>query len=79
VKGVFDTSSAIIRDTIAKYTISIIPKTDDSGSQEVKLYKFVKTLFGDTIPEITYTEYSSGFNWGFAQEFYLRNTVLYYF
>lgn len=72
VKGVFDTSSAIIRDTIAKYTISIIPKTDDSGSQEVKLYKFVKTLFGDTIPEITYTEYSSGFNWGFAQEFYLK-------
>ena len=32
----------------------------------------VFSLFGDTIPEITYTEYSSGFNWGFAQEFYLK-------
>lgn len=72
VKGVFDKSSGNIRDVIAKHAISIIPKTDEPDSQEIQLYRFVKTLFGNTIPEITFVEHNSGFNWGFAQEFYLK-------
>ncbi|MBG9212011.1 sacsin N-terminal ATP-binding-like domain-containing protein [Bacteroides fragilis] len=69
---VFDKSSGNIRDVISKHAISIIKRSEDSDSQETKLHGFVKTVFGDSIPEITYADQSTGFNWGFAQEFYLK-------
>ena len=71
-EDVFDKSSGNIRDVISKHAISIIKRSEDSESQETKLYGFVKTVFGDSIPKIAYVDQSTGFNWGFAQEYYLK-------
>lgn len=78
VKGVFDKSSGSIQDVIAKHTIAIIAKSssiegeEEAQSSEKQLYDFTKTFFGDSVPDINYVTKSNGFNWGFAQEFYLR-------
>lgn len=72
VKGVFDQSSPIIRDVIAKHAISIIVTSEDEDSSEKTLYDFAKAIFGTSIPEIHKIAPTTGFNWGFAQEFYLK-------
>lgn len=71
VKGVFDQGSYAVRDVLAKHAISIIVKSEEGETSEKTLYHFAKTIFGTEIPDIRQIEPTTGFNWGFAQEFYL--------
>ena len=72
VKGVFDKSNADVRDVLAKHAISIIPVSEGEESSEKTIHSFAKQIFGDSIPEISYINQTAGFNWGFAQDFYLK-------
>jgi len=77
VKDVFGKSSGNIQDVIAKHTITIVAKPSDDDekenvSPEEKLYNYAKAIYGDTIPALQYVTNITGFNWGFAQEYFLK-------
>ena len=72
VKSVFDQGSYNVRDVIAKHAISIIVTSEEEDSSEKSLYAFAKTIFGTSMPEVHKIAPTTGFNWGFAQEFYLK-------
>ena len=71
VKDVFDASNNSTKEIIARQTITILVK-QDGESEEKKLYDFAKTISGHTFDDAKYVEVYSGFNWGFAQEFYIK-------
>lgn len=71
VKDKFDKGSLTVKDIIAKNTLSIVLKNDDSS--ESVLYNFVKTFYGNSIPELKQVDSAVGFSWLFAEEFYIKN------
>jgi hypothetical protein len=71
VKKKFDDSNSSTREVIARYAISIIANPENGIAEEKKLYDFAHTLFESSFPDIKYITNGSGFNWGFAQEFYI--------
>lgn len=71
VKKVFDASNDSTKEIIARQTITILVK-QDGEPEEKKLYDFAKTISGHTFGDAKYVEIYSGFNWGFAQEYYIK-------
>ena len=72
VKKEFNESNDSTKEAIARYTISILVKQDSGEPEERKLYDFAKTISGYKFEEAKYIESSVGFNWGFAQEHYIK-------
>ena len=72
VKKRFDESNDTTKEAIARHTITILVKPEFGETDEKKLYDFAKTISGHTFEVIKYVENHSGFNWGFAQEFYVK-------
>ena len=72
VKNAFKESNDSTKEVIARYTISILVKQDSGEPEERKLYDFAKTISGYKFEEAKYIESSVGFNWGFAQEHYIK-------
>lgn len=72
VKTRFDESNDITKEAIARNSIKILVKHDSGEPEEKKLYDFAKTISGYTFDNTKYVEIYSGFNWGFAQEFYIK-------
>lgn len=72
VKKQFDLSNGTIKEVIARHTITIIKKAEEGEPEEKKLYDFAKTISAKSFEEAKYVEIQTGFNWGFAQEYYLR-------
>lgn len=72
VKKRFVDSNDFTKDVIARHSISILVKNEDGDTVEKELYDFAKALYVDEIPNIQYVTSSTGFNWGFAQEFYIK-------
>ena len=72
VKKKFDESNDSTKEAIARHTITILVKPESGEPDEKKLYDFAKTISGYTFNEVKYVETHSGFNWGFAQEFYIK-------
>lgn len=71
VKKTFDASNDCTKEIIARQTITILIK-QDGEPDEKKLYDFAKTISGHTFDDAKYVELYSGFNWGFAQEYYIN-------
>ena len=72
VKKKFDESNDLIKEAISRHTISILISPESGEPDEIKLYCFAKTIAGHTFDHAKYVNAHSGFNWGFAQEFYIR-------
>lgn len=72
VKKKFDESNNCTKEVIARHTITILVKPETGEPEEKKLYDFAKTVSGNQFDEVKYIESGTGFNWGFAQEFYLK-------
>lgn len=72
VKKQFDSSNDNIKEIIARHTITIIKKAEEGEPDEKKIYDFAKTISAKSFEEAKYVEIQTGFNWGFAQEYYLR-------
>ncbi|WP_286141170.1 hypothetical protein [Duncaniella freteri] len=72
VKKRFDDSNDSTKEAIARHTITIIAKQDSGVPEERNLYDFAKTISGFPFEETKYIETATGFNWGFAQEFYIK-------
>lgn len=72
VKKRFDESNDITKEAIARHTISLLVVSEEGEAEEKKLYNFAKTISGYTFGDAKYVATSSGFNWGFAQEFYIK-------
>lgn len=72
VKKRFDESNDTTKEAIARHTITILVKPELGEPDEKKLYDFAKTISGHTFEVVKYVENHSGFNWGFAQEFYVK-------
>jgi hypothetical protein len=71
IKKTFDASNDSTKEIIARHTISILVKQDSGEPEEKKLYDFAKTISGYAF-EVKYVESYTGFNWGFAQEYYIK-------
>lgn len=71
VKDKFDESNDSAKEAIARHTITILVR-QDAEPDERKLYDFAKTISGYTFEEPKYIESYVGFNWGFAQEYYIK-------
>ncbi len=72
VKKKFDDSNELTREAISRHTITILVKSESGEPDEKKLYDFAKTISGHTFENVKYVDIHSGFNWGFAQEFYIK-------
>lgn len=72
VKGRFDESNETTKEAISRHTISILVRSESGVPEEYKLYNFAKTISGNTFSNVKYVDAHSGFNWGFAQEFYIK-------
>lgn len=72
VKKRFDDSNDPTKEAIARHTITIIAKQDSGVPEERKLYDFAKTISGSPFEDAKYIDTPTGFNWGFAQEFYIK-------
>ena len=72
VKKRFDDSNDYTKEAIARHTITIIAKHDSGVPEEHKLYDFAKTISGFIFEEAKYIETVTGFNWEFAQEYYIK-------
>lgn len=72
VRKRFDDSNNDTKEAIARHTITIMTKQDSGVPEEHKLYDFAKTISGFEFEEAKYVETSTGFNWGFAQEHYIK-------
>lgn len=72
VKKRFDDSNDSTKEAVARHTITIIAKQDVGVPEEYKLYDFAKTISGFAFEEAKYIEIANGFNWGFAQEYYIK-------
>lgn len=71
VKGAFDKGNVTIKEIIARHALAIMVKNEDCLPQEKQLYDFCKTISSKDFDVPKYIESASGFNWGFAQEFYI--------
>ena len=72
VKKKFDDSNGETREVIARQTICILVKQENSEPVEKKLYDFCKAISDHTFGDAKYVENHTGFYWGFAQEFYIK-------
>ena len=72
VKKKFDDSNDLTKEAISRHTITILVKPESGEPDEKKLYDFAKTISGHTFGNVKYVDAYSGFNWGFAQEFYIK-------
>lgn len=72
VKKRFDESNDETKEVIARKTICILVKQENSEPVEKKLYDFCKVISGQTFNDFQYVENHIGFYWGFAQEFYIK-------
>ena len=72
IKKTFDASNDSTKEIIARHTISILVKQDSGEPEEKKLYDFAKTISGYDFEDAKYVESFAGFNWGFAQEYYIK-------
>lgn len=72
VKKRFDESNNDTKEAIARHAITILVKQDSGEPEERKLYDFAKTISGYTFEEAKYIDTSTDFNWGFAQEHYIK-------
>ncbi len=72
VKGKYDSSNDRTREIIARHTISILVKQDSEDPEEKKLYDFAKTISGYDFEDAKFVDSYTGFNWGFAQEYYIK-------
>lgn len=72
VKKRFDESNGETREVIARQTICILVKQENSEPVEKKLYDFSKNISDHTFGDAKYVESHTGFYWGFAQEFYIK-------
>lgn len=72
VKKTFDASNDNTKEIIARHTISILVKQDSGEPEEKKLYDFAKTISVHAFEDAKYVETFAGFNWGFAQEYYIK-------
>lgn len=72
VKKTFDASNDSTKEIIARHTISILVKQDSGEPEEKKLYDFAKTISVYAFEDAKYVESFAGFNWGFAQEYYIK-------
>lgn len=68
----FDETNDSNKEAIARHTISILIRQENCEPEENKLYNFAKSISDHTFGEAKYVENHSGFNWGFAQEFYIK-------
>ena len=71
VRKRFDDSNNDTKEAIARHTITILAKQDSGVPEEYKLYDFAKTISGFAFEEAKYIETSTGFNWEFAQKYYI--------
>lgn len=71
VKNKFDEKNSD-KETIAKQTIAIVLGSDDESSKQNRVYGFVKTAFGEDMPDKSLVETADGFKWEFANEYCLR-------
>lgn len=71
VKNKFDEKNSD-KETIAKQTIAIVLGSDDESSKQNRVYGFVKTAFGEDMPDKSLVETADGFKWDFANEYCLR-------
>ena len=72
VKKIFDDSNDSTKEIIARQTITILVKQDYGEPEEKKLYDFAQMISGQTFSDAKHVDSYSGFNWGFAQEYYIR-------
>ena len=72
VRKRFDDSNNDTKEAIARHTITIMTKQDTGVPEEYKLYDFAKTISGFAFEDAMYIETTTGFNWGFAQEHYIK-------
>lgn len=72
IKKEFDDSNETTKEIIARHTIEILVKSENIEPEEKKLYDFAKTVSKYPLEEPKYIKTSSGFNWGFAQEYYIK-------
>ena len=72
IKEAFDKGNITIKEIIARHALTIMVKNEDGLAPENKLYDFCKTISEHDFDKPKYIESASGFNWGFAQEFYIR-------
>lgn len=72
VKKRFDESNNDTQEAIARHTITIIAKNDSGVPEEHMLYDFAKTISGFTFEEAKFIEATTGFNWEFAQKYYIK-------
>lgn len=72
VKKRFDESNGETREVIARQTICILVKQENSEPVEKKLYDFCKSISDHIFGDAKYVENYTGFYWGFAQEFYIK-------
>lgn len=75
VKKKFDVSNDSSKEIIARQAITILFKQDFGEPEEKKLYDFARMISGKDFNDAKYVESYSGFNWGFAQEYYIRLLV----
>lgn len=68
----FDETNDSTKEAIARHTISILIRQENCEPEEKKLYNFAKNISDHAFGEAKYVENHSGFNWGFAQEFYIK-------
>ena len=68
----FDETNDSTKEAIARHTISILIRQENCEPEENKLYNFAKSISDHAFGEAKYVENHSGFNWGFAQEFYIK-------
>ena len=72
VKKKFDDSNDLTKEAISRHTITILVKPESGEPDEKKLYDFAKTISEHRFGNVKYVDAYSGFNWGFAQEFYIK-------
>ena len=72
VKKRFDETNDSTKEAIARHTITILIRQENNEPEEKKLYNFAKTISDHTFGDVKYVDNFSGFNWGFAQEFYIK-------
>lgn len=71
IKKSFDDGNDSYKEIIARHAITIMVRNEDRLPQEKQLYDFCKTISSEPFDEPKYISSASGFNWGFAQEFYI--------
>ncbi len=72
VKKRFEDSNDSTKEVIARHVITILVKQESGEPEERKLYDFATTISNYKFDDAKYVELYSGFNWGFAQEFYIK-------